>query len=1066
MITRSLSRSPAARAVAAALAGLAIVAAPACRRFGQNHVLAARAGDAAAAPGVLHARIVVPGVDSRGPASLAETAGAAWSSAPMPPGIDPLLDGNATLAMQQLAAAARTSANVRDWTNLAAAAYEHALREPDSDSLLTSLTAASHALDLDPTRGEASFNLSLAVNRLGFDAAAAELWRESAALQRAPAWRAAALARVRALANETPANRAWMLLASRAPSLEQFAAASTRHPQQARLWAEAEALGVWADGVDRGDTRAAEASLASARAIAETLQRTSGESMLHDAVRTIDGAASARDSQRLRALVAGHRNYRRARQLYRDGAVERAKQCLQSATASLRAAGSPFADSTLAYHASVLHDSDQFDAATRELHSLLPRLDDAHCHYYGLRAQVHYQLARLHAIRGEWNDAFPEAAEAIAVYHQVNEEGNEGAATLLRAEAYDFIGQPSVAIREAIGAVALLARAGDAYRLRVCAAVLCRSFMRREAWDAARAFVRIEHALERTTDDAVVGADLRMREAIVDHHLGRTAASETAMRGAVATASQLPEGALRASMLADVRGAEGVLLRTRDPLASVQRLTEAIQYLESTDRRIQLPQMYLERGRSELRAAEPRAALADFDRGIACLERERSEIGDKGMRYGIFDDAHELFAEAVSLRLREGDAEGAFATIERGRARALIEQIAGEPLAARVLRRAAIRNAMPADALLIEFAILPDRIVAFAIARDLNVMRETRVRSDAVANAADVFVRGLSSRAPIADVQRASSELRDLLLGAIPEHRRYGTLIFVTDGTLRPIPFAALFDRTTSEYLVQRHVVAECPSARMFATTRASRPATGHRSAAVFVGARSTPAAQLRPLPEADREAGRVATRYPDALLLRGPDVTGDRFLAEAACHDVVHFCGHALIDPMQPSRSALVLAPRALDPSGLLACRRIGMARLAGTSVVVLAACSTMRGESGRVEGTPSIARSFLAAGVPAVIGTLWDVDDAETADLSVHLHDGLAAGTAPALALRAAQLDAMRSALPSARHPGNWAAFALLAGGSGAAVHVRESNASSSSRSASSNGTLKPSRNAGDSR
>ena len=97
-------------------------------------------------------------------------------------------------------------------------------------------------------------------------------------------------------------------------------------------------------------------------------------------------------------------------------------------------------------------------------------------------------------------------------------------------------------------------------------------------------------------------------------------------------------------------------------------------------------------------------------------------------------------------------------------------------------------------------------------------------------------------------------------------------------------------------------------------------------------------------------------------------------------------------------------------------------------TRVVVLAACSSARGEERAGEGGISVARAFLAAGVPNVIATLWPIDDAAAADFFPRVHRHLAAGVAPAEALRAAQLECIqRREAPL----GIWAAVQILGSG-----------------------------------
>ena len=54
-------------------------------------------------------------------------------------------------------------------------------------------------------------------------------------------------------------------------------------------------------------------------------------------------------------------------------------------------------------------------------------------------------------------------------------------------------------------------------------------------------------------------------------------------------------------------------------------------------------------------------------------------------------------------------------------------------------------------------------------------------------------------------------------------------------------------------------------------------------------------------------------------------------------------------------------------------------------------------------------MAGAFIDAGAGAVVSSLWDADDDQTALLMAAFHRHLAAGVTPAQALRSAQLDAL---------------------------------------------------------
>ena len=71
----------------------------------------------------------------------------------------------------------------------------------------------------------------------------------------------------------------------------------------------------------------------------------------------------------------------------------------------------------------------------------------------------------------------------------------------------------------------------------------------------------------------------------------------------------------------------------------------------------------------------------------------------------------------------------------------------------------------------------------------------------------------------------------------------------------------------------------------------------------------------------------------------------------------------------------------------------------------------------------------AFLRAGAHNVIGALWEVSDASTANLTDRLYDGLAQGQPPDAALRSAKLTFLHSN-DIVRKPFYWAPFQLYIG------------------------------------
>jgi tetratricopeptide (TPR) repeat protein len=141
-----------------------------------------------------------------------------------------------------------------------------------------------------------------------------------------------------------------------------------------------------------------------------------------------------------------------------------------------------------------------------------------------------------------------------------------------------------------------------------------------------------------------------------------------------------------------------------------------------------------------------------------------------------------------------------------------------------------------------------------------------------------------------------------------------------------------------------------------------------------------------------------------------------------------VHLACHGLIDPDRPAFSGLALTPEG-EGDGLFTSVEVSRTRLSA-DLVVLSACETGRGKVYRGEGLLGLPRSFLFAGTPRVIVSLWKVDDEATAALMARFYarwrprDG-STPLGTAAALKAAQ-DHVR-AQAKWQHPSFWAAWVL---------------------------------------
>jgi CHAT domain-containing protein/tetratricopeptide (TPR) repeat protein len=197
------------------------------------------------------------------------------------------------------------------------------------------------------------------------------------------------------------------------------------------------------------------------------------------------------------------------------------------------------------------------------------------------------------------------------------------------------------------------------------------------------------------------------------------------------------------------------------------------------------------------------------------------------------------------------------------------------------------------------------------------------------------------------------------------------------------------------------------PSARVLTT--ALHHAEARRELPPSLLSVAQPGADRRHLPSAEIEAERATESFPRSRLLRGPEATREAVVRGLPGATHLHFACHGSFDNDKPLASALQLAGEPLTLRDLLdGDLDLGSARLA-----VLSAC-----DSGRIEhrslldeviGFPA---GFLQAGVPAVVSTLWAVDDLAATFLLADFYDAHVRRSLPLLDALAAAQERLRTA------------------------------------------------------
>jgi CHAT domain-containing protein/Flp pilus assembly protein TadD len=142
-----------------------------------------------------------------------------------------------------------------------------------------------------------------------------------------------------------------------------------------------------------------------------------------------------------------------------------------------------------------------------------------------------------------------------------------------------------------------------------------------------------------------------------------------------------------------------------------------------------------------------------------------------------------------------------------------------------------------------------------------------------------------------------------------------------------------------------------------------------------------------------------------------------------------LHFATHGFADPNNPELSGIVLS--LVDKQGKPANK--GYLQLGdifnldfAADLIVLSACETGLGKDVNGEGLVGLTRGLMYAGAERVAVSLWQVDDAGTAELMQEFYtEMLKQGKSPTVALRAAQLKLWQDS--KWQNPYYWSAFTL---------------------------------------
>ena len=951
----------------------------------------------------------------------------------------PDVEGSVEKAVASLQAAAeRAPRNAAVQSDLAAALLAKAESSDDPRPIFEAYAAADSALALDASLTEAYFNRAIGLEWLYLQEDAIDAWNTYLSVDDQTRWADEARGHLARLTLQPPdwdENLVHLRRAETNTDTSKVTVIVRQFPSDVRREIY-DALAAWARARSVGSDLHTDKLLRDTGSLARALQEVTGNTLPLEAIAEVERASSRADTERLSELAVGHEALGRGRQHIAAFQLDSAHYWSTLSVQAFQRSGSPVYLWALYDLAHVSYQRADPRGYDRALNLLTTVRRQARQHHTVLKGMAARTTGLIQHIRAEYD-------LAMRAYSAAIEEGRlTGEPELLLrtrpwlASIQSALRGELVAWRELYAALKLTTRYPYAFNSRHSTFTIAAEQLRESAPKVAVLLhgnaVRAASAWNQP--GAVAGALAKRAELLLRD--GKRSAALEDLKAARRFADSVTNDTTRASLYADADVVLGQAMLSHDPDSAVLVINQAVRQYRQTDYYDELDRALLALANAYVAAGRSDSAQLSFESAIEETERQRSRITDYQDRAQFLDNARPVIDHVLGFYADRGDTTEAFDFLERMRARVLLERThSARSAATSPLTFEVIRTRLPERVNLITYAVLKEEILVWIVQHGGIRMRRVPLPAlqlrQHVSRLNSLMLQASSSR----ELEQVSSVLWTKLVEPIADFiQPNARLVFLPDKWLHFVPFAALWDSEKQRYLVQSHEISVAPSAALYIQA-IERYAGLQSTRAQRVLAIGNPAFDRRmfplaDLPGAELEAAEVADAYGQAKLLTGRAATKEAFVSNATTFDVIHFAGHAVVRTDAPLLSHMLLAPREDGSDGIPYARDLFELNLTGPRLVILSGCHTSGGRLSSTEGASSLARAFFAAGVPAVIASLWAVEDEETRKFFGAYHRRLALGGNPVVALRDTQVEWIESSF-SQRRPApvsTWAAFQLF--------------------------------------
>ena len=336
--------------------------------------------------------------------------------------------------------------------------------------------------------------------------------------------------------------------------------------------------------------------------------------------------------------------------------------------------------------------------------------------------------------------------------------------------------------------------------------------------------------------------------------------------------------------------------------------------------------------------------------------------------------------------------------------------VGAEPIEIRLLQQTISKSQA-----ILQFLVLADRTFIFLVSQDdiqiyESSLGEDEIRKivaqfrDAIFEEAGQYVAGPAHRSELGE------DLANAILAPVKSNLNdYNHIIIIPNADLHLIPFEAL--TFNDHFLVESHAISYLSASSLLPVV--TRTVSEDRKLIAIANPQNP---LLTNLEGAEQEVEKIGTFFTDKQVYMRANAKKALLVGQDLRNHYLHLAMHGQAGRYEDTRLFF--------SDGFLTVPEIWGLYLDGSPLVVLSACETSLGERIGGDEVVSLANGFIFAGAGCVVSSLWNVADAQTAELMRLFYASMADGRSHAEALALAKREMIRR---NGSAPYFWSGFVI---------------------------------------